>query len=108
MKQSWWRRLLQSLSTLIRGPRQEKVVETSSTPPMDAETLQGLVEMIFSTHSDEMSCDDCFEQVDLFAELELAGEDAAAAMPLVKDHLERCRCCQEEYVALMKALEAIS
>ena len=108
MKRSWWRKPFQSLAALVRRSRPDQVVMSDGQPPMDAEMLQGLVDMIFSTNSDEWCCDECFEHVDRFAELELAGKDAAAAMPLVKDHLDRCRCCREEFEALLKALEAVA
>ena len=75
---------------------------------LDAETLQKLVQMIFSTRPDELSCGECFEKVDRFAELVLVGKDAADAMPLVQDHLDRCQCCREEFEALLMALEAIA
>ena len=82
--------------------------EPTPSPTMDADTLKGLVEMIFATNPDELSCEECFDRVDRFAELELAGKDAADAMPLVQDHLSRCKCCREEFEALLKAIEAIS
>ena len=108
MKESWWHKLFQSLSMLVRGTRPEPAPEESLPSNLDAETLQGLVEMIFTTDPDELSCEECFDRVDRFAELELAGKDAAAAMPLVHDHLQRCKCCREEFAALLKAIEAIS
>lgn len=52
----------------------------------------------------EIDCDECFEAVDRFVELELAGLDAGRAMPLVEDHLRKCGDCREEFEALLKAL----
>jgi predicted anti-sigma-YlaC factor YlaD len=40
--------------------------------------------------------------------MELAGKNAAQAMPLVQDHLERCDDCREEFEALLAALRALS
>jgi len=57
------------------------------------------------THEEELACDECFEELDRFVEMELAGLDAAA-MPLVQDHLEMCGDCREEYQALLDALRA--
>jgi hypothetical protein len=45
--------------------------------------------------------------VDRFVEMELSGLDAAAAMPLVQDHLDKCGDCREEFEALLTALRAI-
>ena len=105
MKESWWQRLLRALPFRGGEPRPE-ADDVPST--LDAATLQQLVEMIFSTADQELSCEECFDQVDRFAELVLAGKDAAAAMPLVQDHLSHCRCCREEFEALLKAIEAIA
>jgi predicted anti-sigma-YlaC factor YlaD len=38
----------------------------------------------------------------------LANEDAAVAMPLIEDHLNRCKGCREEFEALLDALRAVS
>jgi predicted anti-sigma-YlaC factor YlaD len=46
--------------------------------------------------------------LDRFVEMKLAGKDAAAAMPLVHDHLERCRDCREEFEALLEVLRALA
>ena len=40
--------------------------------------------------------------------LVLAGKNAAEAMPLVQDHLDRCMDCREEFEALLRALRAQS
>ena len=75
---------------------------------LDIGMLKQMVYGILSTRPDEIGCDDCFEQLDRFAELHLAGKDAAEAMPLVQDHLTRCRDCREEFEALLLALQALS
>jgi hypothetical protein len=108
MKRPWWRKLFDPLFALVRRPRPVEPPEGEAMSRLDPETLQGLVQMIFSTRPDELSCDECFEQVDRFAELMLVGKDAAEAMPLVQDHLDRCGCCREEFEALLMALEAIA
>jgi hypothetical protein len=107
MKQPWWRKLFQSLSALFRRSP-DQAPESDHPPRLDTEMLRGLVDMIFSTREDELSCDECFDLVDRFAELELTGKNAAEAMPLVRDHLDRCPCCHEEFEALLRALETIS
>lgn len=56
----------------------------------------------------EIDCEECFEQLDQFAEQVLDGRSAKEAMPLVKDHLERCRCCREEFEALLEILREVS
>ncbi len=75
---------------------------------LDGKMLRQLVQGIMSTRPDEIGCADCFEQLDRFAELNLVGKDAAAALPLVHDHLSRCTDCHEEFQALVAALHVLS
>jgi hypothetical protein len=48
----------------------------------------------------EVGCDECFEQLDRYVELELAGEDADTAIPGLRAHLDGCPACREEYESL--------
>lgn len=68
--------------------------------------IQQMVQMVAATRPDEIGCDECFEQLDRFAEDVLAGKNAAEAMPLVQDHLDRCGDCREEFEALLAALRS--
>jgi hypothetical protein len=74
---------------------------------LDLDGLKQMVREIITTRPDEIGCDECFEQLDRFVEMKLAGKNAAEAMPLVQDHLERCDDCREEFEALMAALRAL-
>jgi hypothetical protein len=78
------------------------------TMELDLDKLKRMVRDIITARPDEIGCDECFEQLDRFVELELAGKNAAEAMPLVQDHLDRCGNCREEFEALLAALRAIS
>jgi hypothetical protein len=73
---------------------------------MSAESnkLKSLIWGIFHTYADEIGCDTCFEKLDRYAELTLAGQDVSIAMPLVHRHLQTCAGCCEEYEALLRAL----
>ena len=48
----------------------------------------------------EVGCDECFEQLDRYVELELAGHDADAAVPGMRAHLEGCPACKEDHESL--------
>ena len=71
-------------------------------------TLRQMVYDILTTHPDEIGCQECFEQLDRFVELTLAGKNAAEAMPLVQDHLDHCNDCREEFEALLAVLRALA
>jgi hypothetical protein len=49
----------------------------------------------------EIGCEECFDRLDEFVELELAGLDADAAVPGLRTHLEGCPACREEHDALL-------
>ena len=63
---------------------------------------------ILTTRPDEIDCRECFERLDQFAEMVIAGGSPSGALPLVQDHLGRCPDCWQEYLALMAALRADS
>jgi hypothetical protein len=48
----------------------------------------------------ELTCDECFEQLDRYVELELAGGAADAAVPGMRAHLAGCPACAEERASL--------
>jgi hypothetical protein len=48
----------------------------------------------------ELSCERCFEELDRYVELELAGADADAAIPGMRAHLEGCSACAEDHDTL--------
>jgi hypothetical protein len=54
----------------------------------------------------EISCEECFEQLDRYVELELGGADANAAVPGMGAHLEGCPACGEDHRSLRALLEA--
>lgn len=68
--------------------------------------LKQMVRAVIATRPDELTCGECFEALGRFVEMTLAGRNAAEAMPLVEDHLRRCRDCHEEFEALLTVLRA--
>ena len=52
----------------------------------------------------ELSCEECFEELDRYVELELTGRDAEAAVPGMRNHLEGCPACREDHQSLREFL----
>jgi hypothetical protein len=52
----------------------------------------------------ELSCEECFEELDRYVELERAGADADAAVPGMSAHLEGCSACAEDHESLYALL----
>jgi hypothetical protein len=48
----------------------------------------------------ELSCEQCFQELDRFVELELSGADVEAQVPGMRAHLQGCRACAEDYESL--------
>ena len=78
------------------------------TTGLDQRALKEMARGIMTTRPDEIGCAECFDRMDSFVEIELAGRDAAEAMPLVQDHLDRCGNCREEFEALLAALREVA
>ena len=97
-------------SQLVKRFRRRRQLESGFGGPdvSDIDAVKLMVRGILSTRSDEIGCDECFDKVDRYAEMVLEGRDAAAALPLVSDHLERCSDCREEFEALLIALKAVA
>ena len=98
MKLTW-----AALKQMVRGERTSR-----SEGKLEPGTVKQMARGIMTTRDDEIDCSECFEQVDQFVEMKLAGKNAAEAMPLVQDHLNRCGNCREEFEALLAALRAMN
>ena len=56
----------------------------------------------------ELACEECFEELDCYVELELAGRDAEATVPGMRPHLAGCPACREDRDSLAALLAAES
>ena len=54
----------------------------------------------------ELTCEECFEQLDRYVELELAGANAGEAVPGMRAHLEGCPACDEDHLSLRTFLKS--
>jgi hypothetical protein len=48
----------------------------------------------------ELSCEECFEHLDRYVELEMGGKDADSAIPGMRAHLDGCAACREDHESL--------
>jgi hypothetical protein len=49
----------------------------------------------------EVTCDQCFELLDRYVELEVAGADADRQLSGLRAHLDGCPACREEHESLL-------
>ena len=54
----------------------------------------------------ELTCEECFEELDRYVELEVSGEDADEAMPGMHAHLTGCPACHEDHESLKAFVQA--
>jgi hypothetical protein len=58
------------------------------------------IERILGPTGEELGCDACFDLLDEYVELELAGADADERVPGMREHLVGCPACREEHESL--------
>ena len=74
----------------------------------DKEFWVDFARMIGHTRNTELSCDEVYQLLDIYAEMSIRGEDTGHLMPLIKHHLEMCKDCLEEFDTLKNMLELSS
>jgi hypothetical protein len=53
---------------------------------------------------EEISCEELYVKLDQYVEREVNKKDAAVLMPVIREHLDVCPECCEEYEALLSVL----
>jgi hypothetical protein len=67
---------------------------------MNGSDLTQTLERLLGPAEREVSCETCFDELDRFVELELAGQDAEAVIPGLGAHLAGCPACREDHESL--------
>jgi len=67
---------------------------------------QQMIERLVGPTDPELGCEECFELLDAYVELELAGVAADAEMPLMRAHLQGCSACRDDHDSLLALLPA--
>ena len=74
---------------------------------LNKDVLKKLISKIPHTHENEIGCGECFDELHNFAEMELDGKSPEIAMPLIKEYLDNCGECRQEYQALLEAVKLL-
>ena len=72
------------------------------------EAVLGFLQVLENVQEEGCSCDEVFTRIDEYVEREVDKRDAEELMPLVREHLDLCPDCCEEYEALLDVLEKTS
>jgi hypothetical protein len=54
----------------------------------------------------ELTCEECFELLHRYVDLELAGADADRAVPGMRPHLSGCPACRDDHESLRELVAA--
>lgn len=73
------------------------------------EAVLGILRVLDNVpQEDEISCGELFAKLDEYVEREVDKKDAAILMPVIREHLDVCPDCWEEYEALLDILNKTS
>jgi anti-sigma factor RsiW len=67
-----------------------------------------LLRRLLGPEGPEVTCEVCFEELDFYVDLELAGADAEGSMPGMAAHLQGCPACSEEHASLTALVTALT
>jgi hypothetical protein len=67
---------------------------------MDRQMNDDTLKRLLGPAEPEVLCDECFERLDEYVELELQGKRADERIPGLRAHLEGCPACREDYESL--------
>lgn len=69
------------------------------------EAVLGFLRVLEDVRMEELSCEEIYNKLDEYVDCEVDSKDAAHVMPLIREHLDICHECCEEYEALLDVLE---
>ena len=62
--------------------------------------LTGMLARVLGPVGPEVTCEQCFDLLDQYVDLEVAGADADGRLPGMRAHLTGCPACHEDYESL--------
>jgi anti-sigma factor RsiW len=71
---------------------------------MDSQPIDKTLQRLLGPAEPELLCDECFEKIDEYVEVELEDADADERIPGMRAHLVGCPACREEYESLRDLL----
>jgi hypothetical protein len=71
-----------------------------------AARLRHALDALLGPPGPELTCEECFDRLDRYVELELDGADADHAVPGMRAHLAGCPACHEDRESLRAFVRA--
>ncbi|MBI4759786.1 MAG: hypothetical protein ACOYYF_04295 [Chloroflexota bacterium] len=69
------------------------------------EAVVGFLRVLEDIRKEELSCAEIYSKLDEYVECEIDCKDAAHIMPLIREHLDICQECCDEYETLLDVVE---
>lgn len=104
---SFWNQIkhLFSRSNQTMNQPNESAMSQMAQPEISQEHLVNLMQRLEYTMEEAYSCEEAFALLDEYVELVATDEEAKRLMPLVKNHLDMCPDCQDEFEILLHILK---
>lgn len=74
-------------------------------PELTDEVVEKFLKVLEQARAEELPCDKIHARLDEFVEKEVQTHNAAKIAPLIREHLDMCPDCCEEYEALLAVVE---
>ncbi len=71
------------------------------------EQVGRLLKMLRQTQDVELTCPECVDELDKYAQRILDGSPIDGALDRVREHLEACAFCDEEFKLVLATLDAL-
>ena len=74
---------------------------------LNSEQIVRLLKMIRQTQEVELTCPECLDELDKYTQGILDGAPIEGVLERVREHLEACPCCNDQYQLVLETLKSI-
>jgi hypothetical protein len=74
---------------------------------LNSEQVDRLLKMIELTREVELTCPECLDELDKYTQRILDGVPIDGILRDVREHLEACPCCNDQFKLVLETLNAI-
>ena len=89
----------------IKNLIQKIRIKLNPQPELTDDVVLKFLNILEQARAEELSCGEIHARLDEFVENEVQTHDAAKIAPLIREHLDMCPDCCEEYEALLAVVE---
>jgi hypothetical protein len=74
---------------------------------LNSDQIGRLLTMIQQTREVELTCPECLDELDKYTQSILDGMPINGVLDRVREHLEACHCCNDQFKLVLETLKAI-